>query len=87
VKSTFLLEPDSDGTVVLLFLGVPPAEVSFVGDPIAWLVALRDGRNMDFRPWKVGSLEVKLGLLGLEAIDGTAGSGLEVVAIVEDPVG
>jgi hypothetical protein len=74
-----LVEPDSKGAIVLILLGVPPADASLVGDSIALLVTRRWGRNMDFNPCRVGSLEVKLGLLGLEAIDGIAGSGLEVV--------
>jgi hypothetical protein len=42
---------------------------------------------MDFKPWRVGSLELRLGLLGLEAMDGIAGSGLEVVEWLGDVVG
>jgi hypothetical protein len=38
VKSTFLVEPDSEGATVLLLLGVPPADASFVGDSIILLV-------------------------------------------------
>lgn len=46
----------------------------------------RVGRKIDFKPWKVGNLELRLGLPGLEARDGRAGSGFEV-ATLEDLVG
>jgi hypothetical protein len=50
VKSTFLVEPDSDGAAVLLRLGVPPAYVSFAGDSAVLFNGFREDRKMDFRP-------------------------------------
>lgn len=81
VKSTFLVEPESEGLALLFVLGVLPAFVYFAVDSIILLVARRVGRSMDFRPLKVGNLDVKLGLLGLERSFGIAGSGFDAASL------
>ncbi len=86
MKSTFLAEPDSEGAAVLGLSGILPAEVSFVGDSMVLPIPRRVGRKIDFKPWKVGNLELKLGLVGLETIDGIAGSGFEA-GMLEDLAG
>lgn len=87
VKSTFLVDSDSGRAAALLLLGVPPAVVSLVGEFIVLLGVFRPCRSMDFRPWNVGSREVKLGLLGLETMEGIAGRGFEGETAVGDVVG
>lgn len=58
VKSTLFADP---GVViaVLVRLGVPPAGSSPVVMPTCLLGLAREGRRIDFRPAKVGSLEEK----------------------------
>lgn len=93
MKSTFLVDPDSGGAVVVVVLllllrfGVPVAKMSLDGESVVLVVGRRLERRMDFKPWKVGRRDDKLGLLGLGVVGGMAGSGFELVIWWADLVG